>query len=156
TWLCTYAPKLMGYAELLLRPGRAAPYGGRGAVLRGAGAEILFTTLLDPVSLLNKALVLIALPFGRQGGWGVQRREARGLRLREALRRLWPHTLLGVLLLLALGLHSLGALLWGLPFLLGLALAVPFGLLTAGPRFSALLRRHGIAATPEERAGGLG
>lgn len=156
TWLCTYAPKLMGYAELLLRPGRAAPYGRRGAVLRGAGAEILFTTLLDPVSLLNKALVLIALPFGRQGGWGVQRREARGLRLREALRRLWPHTLLGVLLLLALGLHSLGALLWGLPFLLGLALAVPFGLLTAGPRFSALLRRHGIAATPEERAGGLG
>ncbi|WP_075823607.1 glucans biosynthesis glucosyltransferase MdoH, partial [Roseomonas sp. TAS13] len=143
TWLCTYAPKLMGYAELLPRPGRAAPYGGRGAVLRGAGAEILFTTLLDPVSLLNKALVLIALPFGRRGGWGVQRREARGLRLREALRRLWPHTLLGVLLLLALGLHSLGALLWGLPFLLGLALAVPFGLLTAGPRFSALLRRHG-------------
>ena len=33
---------------------------------------------------------------------------------------------------------------------------IAFGLLTAGPRFSALLRRHGIAATPEERAGGLG
>ena len=68
--------------------------------------------------------------------------------MREALRRLWPHTLLGVLLLLALGLHSLGALLWGLPFLLGLALAVPFGLLTAGPRFSALLRRHGRDGVP--------
>ena len=40
TWAALHAPKLLGYAEALLKPALAARYGGRAAFLRGAAAEI--------------------------------------------------------------------------------------------------------------------
>jgi membrane glycosyltransferase len=40
--------------------------------------------------------------------------------------------------------------LWALPFAGGLLVAIPFCVVTADPGFSAWLRRHGIAAVPEE------
>ena len=55
TWAALHAPKLLGYAQVLLRPALAAGYGGRAAFARGAALEIGFTTLLDPVSVFNKA-----------------------------------------------------------------------------------------------------
>ena len=46
--------------------------------------------------------------------------------------------------------QSRGAALWALPAAGGLLGAVPFCVLTASPRVSALLRARGVAATPEE------
>ena len=56
SWAMLKAPKLCGYAEVLLKPGLAARYGGRLAFLRGAATELGFTTLLDPIVVTNKAL----------------------------------------------------------------------------------------------------
>ena len=148
-WLCLHAPKLLGYAELLLRPDRAAPYGGRLAVARGAFTEILFTTLMDPVVLVQKTRLLLALPFG-SGGWLPQRRAAQGVRWRDAARLLWPQTLLGAAGLALLLPAGGTAWAWALPFLLPLLLAVPACVLTADPGFSRWLRARGICATPEE------
>jgi membrane glycosyltransferase len=149
-WLALHAPKLLGYAELLLRPDRAAPYGGRAAVLRGALAELLFTTLADPITLVQKSRFLLGLPFGAGSGWLPQRRAAQGVRWRDAARLLWPQTLLGLggmaVLLAAGGI----AWAWGAPFLLPLVLAVPFCVATADPGLSRWLREHGVCATPEE------
>jgi len=151
SWVAIYAVKFGGYLEVLLRPSLAAHYGGPAAVARGAAAELVFTTLFDPISMVNKARFLALRQ--RQRGWAAQNRAARGVAWRDAARLLWPHTLLGLGLGLLLAVTATGALVWALPWLAGLILAIPFCVLTADPGFSAWLRRHGIAATPEERAG---
>jgi len=154
TWGMLHAPKLAGYLEVLLRRGLAAAYGGRAAFLRGALAEIGFTTLLDPVSTLNKALFLLALPLGgRRGGWAPQNRADRGVAWADAARLLWPHSLAGLLVLGLLLATAPAALPWALPWVAGLVVAIPFCVATASPGLSARLRQARLAATPEELAG---
>jgi membrane glycosyltransferase len=153
TWLAYYAPKLAGYSEALLRAPLAARFGGRAALLRGALAEIAFTTLFDPISLVSKGIFLITLPFGAGAGWAPQNRQARGVAWADAARLLWPQTLLGLAgmgLLLAAGGT---AWLWGLPVLLPLILAIPFCVATASSGLSDWMRRHRLCATPEELDG---
>ena len=152
TWAMLHGPKLSGYAEVLLKPALAAGYGGRAAFLRGAAAELAFTTLLDPISLFNKAMFLAALPFGVKAGWAPQNRADRGVGWADAARLLWPHTLFGAAVFALLLAAAPGAALWALPWAGGLLLAIPLCVLTAAPGFSAALRQAGLAATPEERA----
>jgi membrane glycosyltransferase len=156
TWLAYYAPKLTGYLEALLRAPMARSFGGRCLLLRGAFAEIAFTTMFEPISLTSKGLHLLALPFGGGTGWAPQNRQARGVAWGDAARLLWPQTLLGVVGLAALLLAGGTAALWGVPFLLPLLLAVPFCIATASPRLSAWLRRRRLCATPEELEGSAG
>ncbi len=158
-WWCHYAPKLMGYAEVLLKPALAARYGGRAPFARGALAEILFTTFFEPARILHQARFIVMLPFGRKTGWSPQNRADRGVAWSDAARMLWPETLCGVVLAALIATASWCALLLAVPFLASLLFAVPFCVLTASPGFSAWLRRRGIAATPEEIAaepGGAG
>ncbi|UFN48988.1 glucans biosynthesis glucosyltransferase MdoH [Roseomonas sp. OT10] len=154
-WVAYHAPKLAGYLEVLLKPRLAAAYGGRARFAGGALAEIAFTLFLEPISLLNKARLLVLLPFGWRGGWRPQQRADRGVSWGDAWRLLWPQTLLGLGGAGLLAAHSAAPLLWALPFLAGPVLAVPFCVLTAEPGLSRALERRGIAATPEELAAGL-
>jgi membrane glycosyltransferase len=156
-WGMLHAPKLLGYAEVLLKPALAARYGGRRAFLRGALAEIGFTALLDPVGTANKAFFLLALPFGPRraagGGWAPQNRADRGVSWADAARLLWPHTLFGAAAFgLLLATAPAGAA-WALPWAGGLLVAIPFCVWTASPGLSARLRAARVAATPEELAG---
>ncbi|GAA0604849.1 glucans biosynthesis glucosyltransferase MdoH [Craurococcus roseus] len=155
TWAALHAPKLLGYAEVLLKPALAARYGGRAAFARGAAAEIGFTTLLDPVSTFNKATFLLALPFGGAGkrGWAPQNRADRGVGWGDAARLLWPHTLFGAAVFAPLLATAPGAALWAALPAGGLVAAIPFCVLTSSPRVSARLRARGVAATPEELDG---
>jgi membrane glycosyltransferase len=155
TWAALHAPKLLGYAEVLSKPALAARHGGRGAFARGAAAEIGFTTLLDPISTFNKAMFLLALPFGGAGktGWAPQNRADRGVGWDDAARLLWPHTLFGAAVFGALLATAPGAALWAALPAGGLVAAIPFCVLTSSPRVSAWLRARGVAATPEERDG---
>ncbi len=151
-WLCYFAPKLAGYAQVLIQRRAAATYGGRAAFARGALAELVFMQLFEPLSNLNKAIFLALLPFGAKPGWLPQNRADRGVSWRDATRLLWPHTVVGLLLTAAFAGLSWPALALALPFTAGMILAVPLCVLTADPRASAWLRARGIAATPEELA----
>ena len=155
TWVCNAAPRFCGYAELMIRPDRAAPYGGRAAVLRGAVAEIAFSLLMEPISLINKSIALGRLALGARDGWAPQNRTDRGVAWGDAARLLLPHTLFGLGCLLVLASVSPGAALLSLPFLAGSVLAIPLCVWTASPGLSAWLVRHRIAATPEELAEGF-
>ena len=153
TWLACYAPKLAGYAEALLRPTLAARFGGRGAVLRGAAAELVFTFFFDPLSMASKGFFVLSMPFRRGTGWGAQNRAARGVTWRDAARLLWPQTALGAGGSLALAAAGGTAWLWGAPFLLPLLLAIPFCVATASPALAAWMRAWRLCATPEELEG---
>ncbi|MFN3874997.1 MAG: ABC transporter permease [Flavobacteriales bacterium] len=150
TWCCHYAPKLAGYAEVLLRPALAAGYGGRWAFGRGAAAEIAFTTLMEPARLMAQTLFLAALPFGLRMGWAPQNRAERGVTWRDAARQFWPPTVAGLVLGAMFAAASPLALLLAMPVLASLLLAIPFAVVTADPAFSERLRAAGICALPEE------
>jgi membrane glycosyltransferase len=150
-WLAAHAPKLAGYAELMLRPERARAYGGRRAVLRGAAAEIVFDAILAPIRVAHVTGFLLARPFGLRIGWGAQNRADRAVGWADATRLLWPHSLIGAALFVPLLLWAPWSLWIALPWAGGLLIAIPFAVLTASPHLSAWLRARGIAATPEER-----
>lgn len=153
SWGAYYAAELTGHAEVLLKPALAARYGGRGRFALGAAAAMLFALLFQPVRLVHQARFLLRLATGgTRAGWAPQNRAERGVAWGDAARMLWPETALGLALTAALAATSWSALLFGLPFLAGLVLAIPLCVLTAAPGFSALLARHGVAATPEELA----
>ncbi len=151
-WWCYYAPKLLGYAEVLLKPRLASRYGGRAQFAKGALSEILFTAFFEPARILHQARFIVALPFGVTTGWAPQNRADRGVAWADAARMLWPETLFGVALAVVFASASPCALLLASPVLAGLVLAIPFCVVTASPAFSAWLRDRRIAATPEELA----
>lgn len=148
--VAVHSPKLLGYAEILASRGAAA-YGGRWRFGLGAAAEILFTTLLDPITTLARGFALCRLGLGFGAGWPAQNRGSRRVGWGEAWRRFWPHSLAG-LALFALFAASWKAVLWALPFAAGLVLAVPFAVATASPRLARLLDAHHLTATPEQLA----
>ena len=146
-------PKLLGLLDIALTPGGAARYGGRGRFALSGAVEIVFGMLLAPVVAFRVTLFLIGLLAGRSVTWGGQRREAHALSWGEAARGLWPQTLAG----LALGGAAVALLgwqtaLWAAPMVAGLALSIPFAVLTADPRIGRLARRTGLCAVPEDIA----
>jgi membrane glycosyltransferase len=148
--LAIYAPKLLGYAEVLLFRDRRARYGGGAAFAAGAAVEFAFTLLLDALSQPSKTLAMLRLALGSPPGWLPQNRSDRGVGWGEAARMFWPHTLFGLGVFALLAASSWLAALWALPFAGGLLVAIPFCVLTSDPRLSAALRRRRLAAIPEE------
>jgi membrane glycosyltransferase len=162
-WLLLHAAKLAGFLEILAPvpraaaalgvppdPGRAASYGGRGRFAQGVLAELAFSAVLQPIRVVHQAGFLLALPFGVRMGWKPQNRADRGVSWRDATRLLWPHTLIGVLVMCFVAATAP----WALPLALlwagGLLVAIPFCVLTTAPGFGRWLAARGVAATPEE------
>lgn len=144
--------KLPGYAEALIRRDVAARYGGRGRFAKGAGIELLFTQMFEPVRVLNQAMFLVLLAFGVKPGWAPQNRADRGVSWRDATRLLWLHTLVGLLITVPAFSVSVVAGLLMLPWTLSMLLCIPFCVATSSPRVSAWLRERRLCATPEELA----
>lgn len=150
-----YAPKLLGYLEVLLSPAQRARYGGA-RFLAGVAAETLFTLTYDAIGPLSKTSAILRLALGGRAGWAAQNRADRGVGWREAAWLCWPHTLLGMVVFAGFAGAGPRAVLWALPFAGGLLAAIPFAVITANPRLGCWLRRAGIAAVPEELRGGAG
>jgi membrane glycosyltransferase len=120
-----HLPKLAGYAEALLRPGRTR----RAALLRGMAGELALSLLLETPEALERTLSLLRLARGRFGGWAPQPRAAREVTWAAASRRFGWHTAAGLAMAGGFGAAGGFALLAALPALAGLSLAV----LTARP-----------------------
>jgi membrane glycosyltransferase len=148
--LAIYAPKLCGYAEVMLLRDRRLRYGGGAAFAIGVATEFAFTLLLDSLTQVSKTLATIRFMLHAHPAWRPQNRGDRGVGWGEAARMLWPHTLFGIVVFALLACSSWLAVVWALPFAGGLLLAIPFCVATSSPRLSAWLRRRGIAAIPEE------
>jgi membrane glycosyltransferase len=150
-WLgALYSPKLLGYVEVALSPAKHARYGGLGRFALGALLEIGFTLLLDAISIVAKTLAMLRLWFGVRTDWSPQNRGDRGVGWSEAVRLLWPQMALGVAVFAAFASAGWAATFWALPLAGGLLVAIPLCVATADPRFGGWLRRHKVAAIPEE------
>ena len=142
--MVSLAPKAIGLADVALTPGGAGRFGGGWRLAIGGAAELVLSILMAPVVAFQATLFLAGLAFGKRVPWSGQNRAAYRVGWAEAARRLWPQTLFG-LALLALGwaLTDGGAVVWGLPMLAGLVLAVPFAVLSAAPGLGGLGRTGG-------------
>ena len=147
-----YAPKLLGYLEVLVSRAKRARYGGAARFLAGVLTETVFTLIYDAIAPMSKTVAIVRLMLGARPGWAAQNRPDRGVGWVEAVRLCWPHTLLGITVFAAFACAGWRAVLWALPFAGGLLIAVPFAMITADQRLGCWLRRYGIAAVPEEIA----
>jgi len=143
-------PKIVGAIHVMLETDGVARYGGAGRFFAGLAIETVFSVLMAPVIAVHLTVFLIGLVFGRKAGWSGQIRDAYGLEWRTALRALWPQIVFGTVILATLALFTPSAVVWVLPIVTGLLLAVPFAVLTASPVLGEWLARNGLCAIPEE------
>jgi len=150
-WLgCYFSHKLLGALQAALDPPARAAYGGLARLAVGVAVEFAHGLVLEVIRAVNQTGGMVAVALGRRIGWAPQAREERGVAWGEAARGLWWHSLAGVAGLAGFAAAGLVPFLWALPFLGGLALAVPFCVVTSAPGLGRRLVRSGIAAIPEE------
>lgn len=151
TMTLVFTPKLAGVAQALLVPGLRRAYGGGVRLLASALAELLFSFVLAPIVAVAQTVFVLGMAAGRTIRWEAQLRDSRSLPWGEAWRGLWPQTLLGLGLGLAVWCSaSPAARVWALLFCGPLALAVPFAVATSWVAWGRWLARVGIGAVPEE------
>ncbi len=146
----TFAPKLLGIADVMMDKDKRRAFGGPGTVMKGTVIEFLFGLLAGPVLALTHAIFVVGLFFGRTVHWTAQQRQGRVVSMGEAFRNLWPHTAVGAGATLALAVTAPNVLPWALPVLIGMMLAVPFAGLTTLPAIGRWLSDNRLCATPEE------
>ncbi len=145
-------PKIMGLAQVLAVPARAAAYGGRRRVVLGGLAEIVFSMLTTPVVAVALSIFLVGLCFGRRVGWDAQQRSRARLGWDEATRVLWPQTVMGTALALWLGFMAPWALPFAAPMMLALIGAIPLAVVATLPSVSRWSLNAGLFDIPEDRA----
>jgi len=95
-------------------------------------------------------LFLTGLLFGRATGWTGQTRDDHSVPLGLAARNLWPATVTGLATLGVLAATVPAAIPYACLIAAGLALAIPFAVLTASPAFGRALVRQKLVRLPEE------
>jgi membrane glycosyltransferase len=90
--------------------------------------------------------------LGRRLGWGGQARDDHSVPWNDAVKQLWPHTLLGWFCILVLACTVPAAIPYALFIAAGPALSIPLAVITSWPSVGRLLMRAGIGALPEENA----
>jgi membrane glycosyltransferase len=146
-----FSAKIATVIDVLARPALSHAFGGPLRFLASVAIETAFFLLLSPIMWVCHTLFFAGLPFGRAIGWIGQTREDHHVSWREALRQLWPQTLLGIGCLTLVGATQPSALPWLFILLAGgPALAVPLAVISSWPGVGRTMVRLGICALPEE------
>lgn len=145
-------PKLFGYLSML--PRRSERHGINGGLvgLFSVILETIISALLAPIMMLMQSKAVIEILLGHDSGWNPQRRNNERVSMTELARGYAVPTVLGVILLLAAYAVSLPLLIWMLPVLLGLVLAVPIAAITSLDSAGGMAKQLGLLTTPEERS----
>ena len=152
TLLMWFAPKIATATDILLRPDLRREFGGTARFMANYWIELVYSILLVPVLWFGHTIFLIGLLLGHEIGWIGQTRDDHTVPLPLAFRTLWPHTLLGVAALAGLAATRPAAIPYEAFLAAGLALSIPFAMVTAWPRVGAFCVRTGIGRLPEETA----
>jgi FkbM family methyltransferase len=147
-----FAPNIATAIDVLARPKLRFAFGGALRFSLSAVAQMIFVLLLLPITWFGHTLFLTHLLLGRSVGWTAQARHDHSVALADAARQLWPQTLLGWSAIVVLGVTVPSAIPYALFVAGGLALAVPFAVLTASPVLARALVAVGFCRLPEETA----
>ena len=125
------APKLLAFIVLLTDRDMRKKFGGGFRVLAGIIAETILSGLTAPVMMIFQSSAVGEILFGRDAGWQVQRRDDGGVSHRDTINTYAVPTLVGIAMAVAAYAVSLPLLLWMMPVILGLLLAIPIAILSS-------------------------
>jgi membrane glycosyltransferase len=146
-----FTPKIASAIDVLARPKLRRAFGGTVCFLISLMIETGLSFLLTPISWFGHTMFFLGLPFGRVIGWIGQVRDDHSVPWSVAFKQLWPHTALGVTCLAILAAtHPLAAIYAFWLIAGGLAVSIPFAVITAMPSVGLALARVGIGRLPEE------
>ncbi len=145
-----YAPKLLGYLEVLLSADKRIRYGGARRMLAGMALETVFILLMDAINTWAKTIATARIVLGMRGSWTPQNRGDRGVSWSEAARLLWPQSVAGAVVFACFAKAGWLAVVWAAPLAGGMLMAIPFCVITSDPKAGAWLRTRRLAAIPEE------
>lgn len=151
TMLVLLAPKFLSYLALFFDRRSRRGSGGAFRVLISLFLETLIAGLMAPIAMFIQSGAVFAILLGRDSGWAPQRREGGRVTLREHTRRYAGATAFGLMLGISAYLIAPALLLWMLPVVIGLSLAIPLAVWTSSENAGEQLRRAGFLATPEEQ-----
>ncbi len=152
TLLMWFAPKIASAVDILMRRDLRSEFGGTLRFVVNFIIETVYSVLLCPILWLGHTIFLIGLMFGREIGWIGQSRDDHRVPFTLAFRNLWPHTLLGGVVLLTLAVTRPEAIPYAFFLAGGPALAIPFAMVSAWPSVGRFFTRVGVGRLPEETA----
>jgi membrane glycosyltransferase len=147
-----FAPKIATVLDVLMRPGARRAFGGSLQFLASVLLETLFFILLSPIMWFAHTICLLRLLFGRTSGWSAQSRDDHAVPFSVACRDFWPQTVVGIGSIGLLACTHPAAIPYALFLAGGLALSIPFAVITALPSVGRALIRLGLGQLPEETA----
>lgn len=148
--LMTYSSRVTTVFEVLASRRMRRSFGGFGLFTVNFILETIFTTILIPTMVVTHTFFMAGLCIGRTIGWTSQLRDEHRLSFASAISRLWLQTLIGVIGFVWFASISTTALLYAMPIVGSLILAVPFAMLSSWPELGTAFARMGIARIPEE------
>ncbi len=143
-------PRLLALIDIALDPQRKRAFGGMRSILASTVGETIFSTLHAPLQMIWHSQSVITNLLGINAGWEPQKRKADGTSWSFALRHAGGQTLLGLIWGGLIWWLAPSILLWFLPVLAGLLLAVPLSVLTSRTSWGIRARNAGLFLTPEE------
>lgn len=145
-----FLPKLLAMILALARGSAARRFGGRLALAVSGLLELVFSSLLAPVTMLFHSAFIAAILSGRPVGWPPQPREERRVRWAAAVERHLPHMLGGAIATGVIWAVAPEFLIWIAPVCAGLLLAVPLNVLSSCQKFGRVAGAARLFLIPEE------
>jgi membrane glycosyltransferase len=138
-------PKLLAFIVLLGDRDTRRQFGGGLRVFAGILSETILSSLIAPVMMIFQSAAVGEVLLGRDAGWQVQQRDRGNVPYRFLVSTYSTPTLLGVLMAVSAYAVSLPLLLWMMPVILGLLLAIPIALLSSSAH-----SKTALFVTPEQ------
>ncbi|SHK69099.1 glucans biosynthesis glucosyltransferase MdoH [Bradyrhizobium lablabi] len=138
-------PKMLAYIVMLTHKDERKRFGGSFRAFAGILAETFLSGLTAPVMMIFQSSAVVGILLGHDAGWQVQRRDDGAVSYEDTLRKYSVPTLFGIAMAISAYAVSLALLLWMMPVILGLLLAIPLALLS-----SSVSARSTLFKTPEE------
>jgi membrane glycosyltransferase len=147
-----FLPRLLGLALAMADGPRRRKLGGAVRLFASALVETVYSALLAPIMMLFHTRFVASILLGAAIDWSPQKRHADAGGLGAAIRTFGWVTAAGILATLLIGFGTPMLLLWLVPVVAGLCLAIPLALLSGREDAGSALRRHGILLIEEETA----
>jgi len=137
-------PKFLSVAFHVANKCRAADFGGRAKLALSVLLEMVGSTLLAPNLALLQSRFVVGTLMGKSVKWDSQDRSEVGTSFKEAFRRHWWATALGLVWGALLWLTVPKLFWWFAPVIGGFLLAIPFSVWSSRTNFGEWAKRHNL------------